>query len=90
MINAKIYYSFNYFMTQGINKADNITRQNHERGFEKLFNKDQVLINVVLDVSEKYKSHWENANNNSIVIDKLLSDAANELYRNASQQASNL
>ena len=148
-----IYYSFNDFMKQVINKADNISRQNHHLGIEELFNvslttlnaimsligegwpvflavvalfalgyigffaaitafllspigivvalvlgagaakiikimyKERILPLAVRDVGEKYKSRWENADNNPYVIDNLLNDAANDLYQKAYRQA---
>ena len=53
----------------------------------KIMYKERILPLAVRDVGEKYKSRWENADNNPYVIDNLLNDAANDLYQKAYRQA---
>lgn len=143
------YYNFADFMTDVINEADSISRQNHNRGLEKLFAvssdtldtvtlvigvswyaflmvvgllllgsfgffaalvafmsspvgiavaaalgigafakikkmyQEKVLPIAVKDVGEKYKSRWESVRGNQSAIDKLRTEASEELYNKA-------
>lgn len=49
--------------------------------------KEKILPMTVKDVGEHYKVRWENAKGNFAVMDELLNEAANDLYRKALQQA---
>lgn len=48
--------------------------------------KEKILPLTVKEVGEQYKNRWDNANNNPAVIDRLLNEAAHELYRRATSR----
>ena len=50
-----IYYSFNDFMNQVIKKADDISRQNHNRGLEELFDVSRATFDAV---AKLIKAGW--------------------------------
>lgn len=144
-----IYYSFNDFMNQVVEKADALARKNHNRGLEELFDvsratfdsslklinsgwrvflavaalllmsifgftvalvgflttpvglvvaaifgltagkklkkmyDEKILPLAIREVGEKYKSRWESEHPNPVKVDKLLDQAANDLYQRA-------
>lgn len=48
--------------------------------------KEKILPLTVKEVGEQYKNRWDNADNNPTVIDRLLNEAAHELYRRAASR----
>ena len=49
--------------------------------------KEKIFPLAVYEVGEHYKVCWENADGNPNIIDNLLNEAANDLYRKVLQQA---